>query len=200
MTIKVKEAEVGIIERMLGKKGVSLLHLECSGRSKSEKEILSLVRLDYSDNAIQISGEKELTQYDREVHDALVTLYIDGGNEYITPHMIYRAMTGNPEAKLTPKQREDISISLNKLMHSNLVIKPSEEECKAYGFRPFTYRSTVIQCEEVTVKVNGVIVEVYHLCIEPALYSYANLKNQICRLDIQLLNSPVNKNEENKKE
>lgn len=166
-------------------------------RSKSKQEILCMVRLDYSDNAIQISGKKELTQYDREVHDALITLYIDGGNEYITPQMIYKAITGNPEVKLPPKQQEAISRSLNKLMYSRLIINASKEECKAYGFDKFTYEGTVIQAEKATAKVNGVIVEVYHLLREPALYTHANLINQICRLDIKLLNSPVNKNEEN---
>lgn len=167
------------------------------GRSKPGKEIVSLVRLDYSDNAIQISGKKELTPYDREVHDALVTLYIDGGNEYITPQMIYRTMTGNRETKLTPKQLEAINNSLNKLMYSRLIINASKEECKAYGFDKFSYEGTVIQGEKATAKVNGVIVEVYHLLREPALYTYASFKNQISRLDIKLLNSPVNKNEEN---
>lgn len=155
MTIKVNEVETSI-----------------SGR-KSKKEILSFARLDYSDNAIQISGEKELTQYDREVHDALVTLYVDGGNEYITPQMIYRAMTGNPEAKLPPKQQEAISRSLNKLMYSRLIIKASKEECKAYGFDEFTYESTFIQAVKMPAEVNGVIAEVYHLLREPALYTYA---------------------------
>lgn len=167
-----------------------------SGR-KSKKKILSFVSLDYSDNAIQISGGKELTQYDREVHDALVTLYVDGGNEYITPQMIYRAMIGNPEAKLMPKQQEAISNSLNKLMYSRLIINASKEECKAYGFDKFTYEGTVIQAEKATAKVNGVIVEVYHLLRKPVLYAHADLIKQISRLDIKLLNSPVNKNEEN---
>lgn len=138
-------------------------------------EILSLVHLDNSDNAIQISGEKELTPYDREVHDALVTLYIDGGNEYITPQMIYRTMTGNREAKLTPKQLEAISDSLNKLMYSKLVIKASDAECKAYGFDKWTYESTVIQGKKKTVIMNGKVIEAYHLLREPALYTYASL-------------------------
>ena len=171
-------------------------NVRISGR-KSKKEILSFVRLDYSDNAIQISGKKELTQYDKEVHDALVTLYIDGGNEYITPQMIYRAITGNPKTTLPPKQQEAISNSLNKLMYSRLIINASKEECKAYGFDKFTYEGTVIQGEKATAKVNGVIVEVYHLLREPALYTHADLIKQISRLDIKLLNSPVNKNEEN---
>ena len=172
------------------------VNVRISGR-KSKNEILSFVRLDYSDNAIQISGKKELTPYDREVHDALVTLYIDGGNEYITHQMIYRAMTGNPEAKLTPKQREDISSSLDKLMYSKLVIKASDAECKAYGFDKWTNESTVIDGRKSTVIMKGEVIETYHLLSEPALYTYAKFKKQICRLDIKLLNSPVNKNEEN---
>lgn len=167
-----------------------------SGR-KSKKEILSFARLDYSDNVIQTSGKKELTQYDREVHDALVTLYIDGGNEYITPQMIYRAMTGNPEAKLPPKQREVISNSLDKLMYSKLVLEASDAECEAYGFDKWTYNSTVIQVGKSTVRMKGEVIETYHLLSEPALYTYAKFKKQICRLDIKLLNSPVSKNEEN---
>lgn len=167
------------------------------GGSKSKKEILILARMEYSDNAVQISGKKELTPYDRSVHDALVTLYIDGGNEYITPQMIYRTMTGSRETKLTQKQQEAISNSLNKLMYSKLVIKATDAECKAYGFEKWTYEGTVIQGEKSTARMNGEVIETYHLLKAPALYTYANYKKQISRLDIKLLNSPVNKNEEN---
>ncbi len=167
-------------------------------RKTSKKEILSMVSLNYcNDKAIQISGKQELTPYDREVHDALVTLYVDGGNNCITPQMIYKAMTGNPESKLTSKQQTAINNSLNKLMYSHLRINASEEECRAYRFDRFSYESTVIQGEKVAATINGNNVEAYHLLREPVLYTYANLKNQVGRIDIKLLNSPVNKNEEN---
>lgn len=147
------------------------------GNRKTKKEILSMVSLDFSDKSIQITGKKELSPYDREVHDALVTLYIDGENNYITPQMIYRAMTGNPKAKLMPKQQEAISNSLNKLMYSRLIIKASKEECEAYGFDSFTYEGTVIQGEKATATVNGTsVIEVYHLLKEPVLYTYAGKK------------------------
>ena len=173
-----------------------LVGVDISSR-KTKKEILSMVSLDYSDKTISISGRKELTPYDREVHDALVTLYVDGENDYITPQMIYRAMTGNPDARLTAKQQEAISNSLSKLLYSRLVIKASKEECEAYGFDKFSYEGTVIQGEKVTATLNGNVLEVYHLLKEPVLYTYAEKKSQIGRLDIKLLNSPVNKNEEN---
>lgn len=149
------------------------------GGRKSKKEIVSFAHLDYSDNAIQISGKKVLTPYDKEVHDALVTLYIDGGNKYITPQMIYRTITGNRETKLTQKQQEAISNSLNKLMYSKLVIKATDAECKAYGFEKWTYEGTVIQGEKSTVRMNGEVIETYHLLREPALYTYASLKTKL---------------------
>lgn len=163
---------------------------------RTNKRLLTMVSLDFADTAIKITGKKELTAYDREVHDALVTLYVDGENEYITPQMIYRAMTGNKDAKLNPKQQESISNSLNKLMYSRLIIDASAEAA-AYGFDSFKYEGAVIQGEKVTATISGNVLEVIHILRQPALYTYASKKNQIGRLDIKLLNSPVNKNEEN---
>lgn len=174
-----------------------LVGVDISSR-KTKKEILSMVSLDFDDKAVQIIGKRELTPYDREIHDALVTLYVDGENEYITPQMIYRAITGNANAKLNPKQQETISNSLNKLMYSRLVVKASKEECEAYGFKSFKYEGAVINAEKVTaVLQNQEVKEVYHLLKDPVLYTYAAKKKQIGRLDIKLLNSPVNKTEEN---
>ena len=163
---------------------------------RTKKQLLTMVSLDFTDGAIKIMGKRELTAYDREVHDALVTLYVDGENEYITPQMIYRAMTGDNNARLTPKQQESISNSLNKLMYSRLIIDASAE-AKAYGFDSFKYEGAVIQGEKVTATISGNVLEVIHILRQPALYSYASKKNQIGRLDIKLLDSPVNKNEEN---
>lgn len=159
------------------------------------KEIFAMINIDFSDPQITITGKKELTPYDREVHDAIVTLYVSGGNEYITPQMIYRAMTGKSNAKLNPKQQEFISESLTKLMYSRLVIDASAEAA-AYGFNDFKYEGTVIAAEKVTATCKGEVGEWLHLLKAPVLYTYASLKNQIGRIDIKLLNSPINKNEE----
>lgn len=162
----------------------------------SNKPIYTMVSLDFQDPNITITGKKALTAYDREVHDAVVTLFIEGGNEYITPRMIYRAMTGNPQAPLNPKQQATISESLNKIFYSRLTIDASLE-AEAYGFKSFKYQGYLIAGEKVTATTKGgVVEEVYRILQKPALYSYASIKNQIGRFDIKLLNSPVNKNEE----
>lgn len=168
------------------------------GRRGGKKQILSLLSVDFEglNGAVRISGRKELTAYDREVHDAIITLYVDGGNEYITPQMIYQVMTGNPEAKLNPKQAEAISNSITKFMYSRVVIEASEEEAKAYGFDKFCYDGSLINGERATATLNGTVAECLHLFRSPVLYEYAGKKNQIGRFDIKLLNSPINKNEE----
>jgi hypothetical protein len=166
-------------------------------RRGSKKQITTLASIDFDklDGSVQIKGRKELTAYDREVHDAIITLYIDGGNEYITPQMIYQVMTGNPDAYLHPKQAEAISESITKCMYTRLIIYASEE-AKEYGFDSFKYDGNLIIGERVTATLNGTVLECLHILRPPGLYEYANKKNQIGRFDIKLLNSPIKKTEE----
>lgn len=164
---------------------------------KSKKEILSAANLNFDDRRIQITGKKELTSYDREVHDAIVTLYVGEGNEYITPQMIYRTMTGNKNIRLMPKQKNTIINSIEKMMYSRIKIVASQQECEAYGFDEFSYDGALLFAEKLTATLNNNILEAYHLLREPVFYTCANKKNQIERLNIKLLDSPVNKNKEN---
>ncbi len=163
---------------------------------KSKKEILSAANLNFDDRRIQITGKKELTSYDREVHDAIVTLYVGEGNEYITPQMIYRTMTGNKNTKLNPKQKNAIINSIEKMMCSHIKLIASKEECEAYGFDEFSYEGALLFAEKLTATLNNNISEAYHLLKEPVFYSYAHGKKQVKQSDIKLLDSPVSKNEE----
>ena len=163
----------------------------------SKKQITTLASIDFDklNGAVQIKARKELTPYDREVHDAIITLFVDGGNEYITPQMIYQVMTGNPKATLKSKQAEAISDSITKCMYSRLIIDAGEE-AKAYGFDSFKYDGNLISGERVTATLNGNVLECLRILRPPVLYEYANKKNQIGRFDIKLLNTPINKTEE----
>jgi len=164
----------------------------------SQKEILSYVRLDIENNTdIQFLDENKLTPYDNDVHNAVVTLYVNGNNEYVTPQMIYRTMTGNPTAQITKNTQKEIEESLQKLARTWIDIKPSPEEAKAYKFDrvEFTYRGSIIMWEAaVDVIINRQKCEnVYHIMRTPILYTYAAIKKQIATIDIKLLNTPVYK-------
>lgn len=175
-------------------KALSSLAME---NRKSRKTITTLASIDFDDlnGSVEIKGRRELTPYDREVHDAIITLFVDGENEYMTPQMIYQVMTGNPDAFLEKKQAEAISNSITKCMYSKVTID-AKEEAKAYGFDDFKYDGNLISSERKTATLNGTVLECLHVLRQPVLYELASNKNQIGRLDIKLLNTPINKTEE----
>lgn len=163
----------------------------------SKKPISTMVSLNFEEMKLQgvsFYGKKELTAYDREVHDAITTLSVEGGNEYMTVNMIYQTMTGNTRINISQQQAEAISNSITKLMYSRLVIDATEE-AKAFGFEKFKYEGATVPAERVTATINGATLDCIHLLRIPPLYDYANRKNQIGRVDIRLLDSPINKSE-----
>lgn len=168
------------------------------GKQGSKKEIATMVSINFDEiekRGVEIFGRKELSMYDREVHDAIATLCVEGENRWITPQMIYQTMTGDPEARLHPKQTEAINNSVTKMMHSYIIIDATRE-AQAFGFDNFQYDGSLIPAERVTVTLNGNTVVGIHLLRIPPLYEYAERKGQIGRADIKLLNSPLNKTEE----
>lgn len=176
-----------------GKLSEEMLSLKTEGRD-SKKELTARVNINI-EALKNISISRDLSPYDREVHDSIVSLYIDGGNEYITPLMIYRTMTGNPNAKLLPKQQVAISESVDRCSYTKIRIDATDE-AKAYGMDKAIYEGNLLYTEKATVLHLGKKSEWIHLLRKPVLYDYASSKDQIGRLDIKLLDTPTNKNEE----
>ena len=166
-------------------------------RRGSKKEISTLLSISFEElekKGVHIDP-KRLTPFDREVHDAITTLFIEGGNELMSLEMLYRTITGDSKARLTRKQAEAISNSVTKLMHTIITIDATEE-AKAYKFDSFKYKGNLLYAEMAIASINGNIIEAIHIIKEPVLYSYANKTNKIGRVSLKLLNTPVNKNEE----
>jgi hypothetical protein len=101
-------------------------YIIATGNKKSKKELTAEVDIDF-DLLKNSEISQIITPYDREVHDAIVSLYVDGNNEYITPLMIYRTMTGNAEARLTPKHYDAISNSVTKCSLTRIRIDAKSE-------------------------------------------------------------------------
>ena len=160
--------------------------------------VYTLISIDIEEmksQGVTIQGRRELRPYDQEVHDAITSQYVEGGNEYITDSMIFDTISGKEGATLNPKQREAISNAITKLMFSHVKIDASEE-VKKFGLEKFVYDGYILPAERVTVSLNGTITECIHLFRTPPLYDYAEKRKQIGRMSVKLLNSPVNKNEE----
>lgn len=166
-------------------------------RRGSKKEINTLLSMSFDEleKAGVIIDAKKLTPFDREVHDAITTLFVEGGNDVMSVEMIYRTMIGKPKARLAPKQAEAITQSITKMMHTLITIDASQE-AKAYGFDNLKYRGNLLYAEMAIASINNNVIEALHVIKEPVLYTYANRTNRIGRVDMKLLDSPINKNEE----
>lgn len=166
-------------------------------RRGSKKEINTLLSMSFEEleKAGVIIDAKKLNPFDREVHDAITTLFVDGGNDVMSVEMIYRTMIGKPKARLAPKQAEAITQSITKMMHTLITIDASQE-AKAYGFDNLKYRGNLLYAEMAIASINNNVIEALHVIKEPVLYTYASRTNRIGRVDMKLLDSPINKNEE----
>ena len=156
--------------------------------------LVSISLDDLKGQGVEIKGRRELTPFDQEIHDAFVSHALSG-NEYITDSMIFDTISGKEGATLNPKQQEAISNSITKLMYSHVKIDASEE-AKKFGLEKFVYDGSVLPGERLTVSLNGTVTECVHIFRTPPIYDYANRLSQVGRMDVKLLNSPVNKNEE----
>lgn len=161
---------------------------------KSKKELTAVVSIDFEELP-NVTISKTITAFDREVHDAIVSLYVDGNNELVTPLMIYRTMTGDAKANITSKKAEAISNSVTKCSMTRIIID-SSEEADAFGMDKMFYEGNLLYTKKVKGEHNGKIGEWIYILEQPILYNYADNKGQIARSDIQLLNTPINKNDE----
>jgi len=166
------------------------------GKEKAfrKTKITTRAFIDFDELKGTIKTNTELTYYDREVYNAIVSLYL-ADNYHITTRMIYQTMTGNPDAMITQSHREAISESISKFMYGRIQIDASEEK-KMDGIDSFVYDGNLLHAERVTATLNGETIECLRILRAPTFYEYAERKGQIGRMPIRMLNSPINKTPE----
>lgn len=168
--------------------------LVATENKKSNKKLTAKVNIDFEElENLEIS--LCLSSNDRDVHDAIVSLYVDGNNEYINPLMIYRTITGNPKAKITPNHYNNICNSVIRCSMTRIRID-AENEAKAFRLDKLVYEGNLLYTKKVKGTLKNEVSDWIYVMERPILFDYANSKGQIDRVDIQLLNTPVSKNEE----
>lgn len=186
--IKTKDKVSDLLTRdFFAEGGEQFLRMESR---QSAKPITTRVTFSYE--GVDILSNKGFTAFDREVHDAIVSLFI-AGNKFITPSMVFRTMAGKTNSEyINPEKIEEIRRSIEKCLFSKLTIDASQE-LTAYKDLQATYSGALIAAESMTVTMNGQRVTAYRLLTTPILYRYAAGKNQIAQVPIELLNTPLNK-------
>lgn len=161
----------------------------------SKQQINAFVAINFDaegmkEKGLSIFGPEKLAPFDRIVLDAINTLFVEGRNRYITLNMIYHVITGSDEKVITPKYAREINNSITKMMFTHIVIKADEEYVMYKGLKDFYYDSAILPAERVTAILNGNEVACIHIERNPPLYVYANNKNQIARIDMNLMKLP----------
>ncbi|MBR1438747.1 MAG: hypothetical protein IJ587_09450 [Synergistaceae bacterium] len=169
--------------------------------NRGKNTITTIASIDFNNMkkmGVSISHEKWITPFDREILSIVSSLYA-AGNTYQSPQMIFQAMSGNKEkVKLTPEIRAKIIESLRKLRATTIEIDASQEE-KAGWSKKGKYEGSLLPSERVEViTLNGQkVVDCIHFLRNSPLYDYAEGKNQISRVNIEMLQAPVNNTTEN---
>lgn len=169
---------------------------------------------------VTITG-KPFTEYDRAVHDAVVTLYEDrikhGQPPVMTADMIYRAMTHKTNTeKVSPQQKGAVTKSVDKMRKNINVYADASAEMQrrrvSINGKPvteFKIDSFLLSADKISIKAGGETVEAFLLRGEPIMLNYSKLTGQLITvkgtmLDIKGIDSKGNittvsiKNNENR--
>jgi hypothetical protein len=151
----------------------------------------TMISFDPGETNIKITDAK-LTEYERQVSDAIVSLWIEAIKEKLppvfTPDMIYRSMPGGSD-KASPQQKGAITKAIEKFRRLHITVDATEEMRKR-GIIPgnATYKIDNFYLSathaEYKVKNGGQTVNAYRLDAEPIILTY-------CRLTSQLLTVPA---------
>lgn len=186
---------------------------------KKSENFGCIVHLDYEKiiNSDDVITGAELSDFDRAVYDAIVTIYV-AGNKVFTTADIWHVMSQNPKARLTEKKRDQIAHSMfhisrfwmtivtdysDKLLTWNSLNRNStfKSESKYYKNLKATYTGRLIDFRvighisfDVTYAVDDKeviekksIAQVWKILDTPLLYQYAKDKGQISAVPMNLL-------------
>lgn len=165
-----------------------------TGTLKKPSPVSVQIMYDDSNNSLP-----SLTIYEKAVLNGLCTLWEAGRpmhNElYYTPEMLYKAMTGNPNAKLRETREKELDATLWKLASYTVVIDAEAEQGMYHDAIPYRVKGHLIDLRqaETDVTINGQKVpNLYRLSSEPLLYTYAKRKGQINKVPLPIINVPIN--------
>ena len=157
------------------------------GRRK-EITAYTMITFDPGETSIKITDAK-LSEYERQVSDAIVSLWIEAIKEEIPPiiypEMIYRAMPGGGD-KASPQQKGAITKAIEKFRHLHIYVDATEEmrkrgvigENETMRFDDFYLTARHVE-KGKTKNGRRTIDHAYYLTAEPIILTYCKLTNQL---------------------
>lgn len=164
-------------------------------RRGAKKLVETTCILTYEGDNVHLSGRQPFTEYDRNVYNAVSSLYVYGDQSHVvTPAMVYRAMTGLTDSeKPTAGQLAAVTRSLDKMRFIRARIDCTEE----LKMRRITLSSKQINggeidtylltADAIKVQAGGQTVRAYRIIKTPILYEYAAAVKQVLTLPASVL-------------
>jgi len=173
--------------------GIGPIDVVVANERGKKKEITSytIAAFDTGDSDIKITDTK-LTEYERQVSDAIVSLWEEARKQKLDPvftaDAIYRAMPGGSD-KASPQQKGAITKSIEKFRRLHITVNATEEMRKrkligeedTMNFDDFYLAATRA---EYKIKNGGQTVTAYRINAEPIVLTY-------CKMTRQLLTVPA---------
>lgn len=164
-------------------------------RRGAKKLIETTCILTYEGDNVHLSGRQPFTEYDRNVYNAVSSLYVYGDQSHVvTPAMVYRAMTGLTDSeKPTAGQLAAVTRSLDKMRFIRARIDCTAElqarritlnSKQINGGEIDTY---LLTADAIKVQAGGQTVRAYRIIKTPILYEYAAAVKQVLTLPASVL-------------
>lgn len=130
-----------------------------------------------------MTRDKQLTQFDQEIVNAVITLNVEGDNWAITPDAVYKIMRGNTRLRPSKEMRQRICESLDMLRLTRFQFNWKEllryRGFNADGLPDSLQGDTYVLC--LDQPINGA----YRVIERPMLYKFAACLNQIGRVPLE---------------
>ena len=170
------------------------------GQMRFNPELNPLVNYSVNFSALEQNAKlsRQLTQFDKRLYVACGALF-NSKNPIFSYRQLFRTMgyTTEPNAA----QLEKMNNSLRKMRFIEMIID-NEAEAEAYenDEYKYPYNGALLPWESVEkrTRINGQLVDgAIHLLRKPPLIEFAEKRKQITTIARKLLESPINKTEEN---
>lgn len=173
--------------------GAGIIELDVSG--KKEPELLTRCILNYEGDNVKLSSRQPFTEYDRNVADAVTSLYEYGDSSHIiTAAQVYRAMVHATKTE-TPSAQQigAVTKSLDKMRFVRVQIDCSQEltrrKVSLNGAQVTSGKidTYLLALEKIEVTAGGQRVSAYKIMKPPILYEYSSLTRQVLTVPAALL-------------
>ena len=172
--------------------GAGLIELDV-GRKKDD--ILTRCILSYEGDNVKLTSRRSFTEYDRQVADAVTSLYEYGDKSHIiTAATVYRAMVHATETETpSPQQTEAVTQSLDKLRFVRVQIDCTEElmrrniDLNGSQITAGKIDTYLLTLDKMEVIAGGQKVVAYKVIKTPILYEYSRLTGQVITVPAALL-------------